>query len=137
MSLAQRFVLDASIAITWAIRDEAHPAADLAFSALRAGSAIVPILWWYEIRNVLVKCERRGRILPEDSDEFLLNLERLRIEVDALSPSPRVMELARKHNLSTYDAAYLLLGLRESLAVATLDEGLEDACLAEGVKLLR
>jgi hypothetical protein len=37
-----RFVLDASIAITWAMRDEDHPLADLAFLTLQSGSAIVP-----------------------------------------------------------------------------------------------
>ena len=137
MTPAPRFVLDASVAIVWALRDEVHPVADLAFSAIQIGSAIVPVIWWYEMRNVLVQCERRGRIAPEDSDAFLIDLSRLRIEVDALSPSPRIMDLARKHNLSAYDAAYLVLAMRESLGVATLDQNLESACRIEAVPLLR
>jgi predicted nucleic acid-binding protein len=134
---APRFVLDASVAIVWALSDEVHPVAELAFSFMQSGSAIVPAIWWYEIRNVLVQCERRGRISSDDSDAFLLNLGRFRIEMDALSPSPRVIELARKHNLSVYDAAYLALALRESLGIATLDHHLESACRIESVSLLR
>jgi predicted nucleic acid-binding protein len=121
----------------WALRDELHPVADLAFAAMQSGLAVVPTIWWYEIRNILVQCERRGRILSGDSDRFLLDLGQLRIEVEALFPSPRVMELARKHNLSAYDAAYLALAIRESLGIATLDQSLESACRIEGVPLLR
>lgn len=134
---ASRFVLDASVAITWGLQGEDHPVADLAWSLLQIGSAVVPAIWWYEMRNVLVLCERRGRISPDDSDAFLLNLHQLRIEIEALSPSPRVITLARKHNLSAYDAAYLALALQESVGIATLDEQLERACLVEGVPLLR
>lgn len=137
MTVAPRFVLDASVTIVWALRDEAHPVADLAFSAMQIGSAIVPAIWWYEVRNVLLQCERRGRITVDDSDAFLVGLGQLRIDVDALSPSPRIAELARKHNLSAYDAAYLALAMRESLGVATLDQGLESACRIEAVPLLR
>jgi predicted nucleic acid-binding protein len=130
-------VLDASVAIVWALRDEVHPVAELAFSMMQVGSAVVPVIWWYEIRNVLIQCEQRGRILPDDSDAFLLNLGRLRIDVEALFPTPRVMELARKHNLSVYDAAYLALAMRESLGMATLDRVLESACRIEAIPLLR
>jgi predicted nucleic acid-binding protein len=137
VNLAPRFVLDASVAIVWALRDENHPIADLAFSMMQIGSAVVPVIWWYEVRNVLIQCEQRGRILPDDSDLFLLNLGRLRIEVESLLPTPRVMDLARKHNLSTYDAAYLALAVRESLGIATLDRALESACRIEAVPLLR
>jgi len=131
-----RFVLDASIAITWAMRDEDHPTADLAFSMLEIGSAIVPAIWWYEIRNTLIMSERRARILPEDSDSFLRSLEQLRIDIDPSSNQSAMMILSRKHGLSVYDAAYLAVAVRDSLQIATLDKALEAAALAEGVPLL-
>ena len=40
--------------------------------------------------------------------------------------------LARAHDLSTYDAAYLELALRQGLPLATLDEPLRDALRAVG-----
>jgi predicted nucleic acid-binding protein len=131
-----RFVLDASVTITWAMRDENHPLADLALHELRSGSAIVPGIWWYEIRNILVLNERRGRIAPEDSAQFLRDLQQLSIEVDFPRDDTRVLNLTRKHGLTVYDAAYLALAVREHLPLATLDKVLASAAEAAGVPLL-
>lgn len=48
------FVLDVSIAACWAFQDEDHPYAKIAFTRIRSDEAIVPNLWWFEVRNVLV-----------------------------------------------------------------------------------
>lgn len=131
-----RFVLDASVAITWAMRDEDHPLADLAFDELSLGSAAVPAIWWYELRNILVLNERRGRITSIDSDQFLRELRQLHIAIAALGPGEEVTELARKHGLSVYDAAYMELAQRERLPLATLDKALESAARSAGIALL-
>jgi predicted nucleic acid-binding protein len=134
--IEMRFVLDASIVITWAMHDEAQPQADLAFTCLQAGSAIVPGIWWYEVRNILIVNERRGRIDPADSMQFLRDLNAFRIDVQFPQDELRVIELARKHSLSIYDAAYLALAMREHLPLSTLDQRLESAARVEGVGLL-
>jgi predicted nucleic acid-binding protein len=131
-----RFVLDASVTITWAMRDEDHPLADLAFRELQSGSAIVPGIWWYEVRNILVLCERRDRIAAADSNRFVTSLEFLHIEVDFPGSAALVTDLSRKHKLSVYDAAYLALAMREHLPLATLDKDLANAASAEDVPLL-
>jgi len=131
-----RYVLDASIAITWAMRDEDHPLADLALSYLTAGSAVIPGIWWYELRNILVVNERRNRITPEDSDRFIQSLEQLSIDTAFPQNGPQTMRLSRKHNLSVYDAAYLALAIEEILPLATLDRDLAAAAVSEGVTLL-
>jgi predicted nucleic acid-binding protein len=43
------------------------------------------------------------------------------------------MHLARAHNLSSYDAAYLELAIRRGLALAALDGKLKTAAHAAGV----
>ena len=131
-----RFVLDASIAITWAMRDEDHPSADLAFLELQSGSALVPGIFWYEIRNILVWNERRGRISPRDSTRFLRDLEQFSIDVDFPHNGTQIVELARAFKLSVYDAAYLALAMNEQLPLATLDKDLKAAALAAGIPLL-
>jgi predicted nucleic acid-binding protein len=131
-----RFVLDASVTITWAMRGEDHPFADLAFHALQTGSAIVPGNWWYEIKNILVLCERRDRISAADSNRFVRSLEFLHIDIDFPGSGAQVMDLSRKYNLSVYDAAYLALAMREHLPLSTLDKALASTALAEGVALL-
>ena len=130
------FVLDASITACWAFQDEHHPDASLAFLQIRAEEAVVPCLWWFEVRNILVVNERKRRIAESDTAAFLLNLSRLRIRVDRVPDEAAVLRLARTHRLSVYDAAYLELAQREGLPLATLDADLQKAAAAERVALL-
>jgi predicted nucleic acid-binding protein len=48
----------------------------------------------------------------------------------------QVLELARRRQLTFYDATYLELAQRERLALATLDQHLANAARAEGVTLV-
>jgi predicted nucleic acid-binding protein len=129
------FVLDASITACWAFQGEDHPDADLAFRQMRSEEAVVPCLWWFEVRNILVVNERRQRIAESETAVFLLNLSRLRIRVDRAPDEGAVLRLARTHRLSVYDAAYLELAQREGLPLATLDAALQKAAAGEGVAL--
>ena len=50
------FVLDASVAGPWALADEPSEAAKRIATRMVIEEAIVPPLWWYEVRNLLVVC---------------------------------------------------------------------------------
>lgn len=130
------FVLDASVTACWAFQDEDHPHARAAFHRIRAEEAVVPSLWWFEVRNILVVNERRQRIAESGTSAFLTHLSRLRIRVDRNPDESTILRLARSHRLSVYDAAYLELARREKLPLATLDAGLQRAAAAEGVAML-
>jgi predicted nucleic acid-binding protein len=130
------FVLDASVTACWAFQDEDHPDASLAFLQIGTEEAVVPCLWWFEVRNILIVNERRHRIAESDTAAFLLNLSRLRIRVDPVPDEGAVLRLARAHRLSVYDAAYLELAQREGLRLATLDAELRKAAACEGVTLV-
>jgi predicted nucleic acid-binding protein len=130
------FVLDASITACWAFQDEDHPDASLAFERVRTEEAVVPSLWWFEVRNILIGNERRRRIAESDTAAFLLNLSRLRIRVDRVPDDGAVLRLARTHRLSVYDAAYLELAQREGLPLSTLDADLQEAAAGAGVAIL-
>jgi predicted nucleic acid-binding protein len=130
------FVLDASIAACWAFPDEQDPRADAALARVRTEDAVVPSLWWFELRNILVVNERRKRIGEPGTTRFLRELSRLRLREDRQPEEAAVMRLARAHRLSVYDAAYLELALRESIPLATLDEELAAAAAAEGTELI-
>ncbi len=131
------FVLDASIAACWAFHDEAHPIANLALERIRTDEALVPSLWWFEIRNILIVNERRGRLAETDTATFLRSVARLGIVIDRAPEESSVLALARKHRLTVYDASYLELAQREALLLATLDKDLQAAANAVGTKLLR
>lgn len=130
------FVVDASVAAVWGLSDEAHPSADLAQQRLESDPALVPALWWYEVRNTFLVNERRGRVKAAETAAFLLILSRLPIRQDRAPEEQRLLSLARQHHLTIYDAAYLELALREGIPLATLDAALMHAAQIEGVPLL-
>jgi predicted nucleic acid-binding protein len=130
------FVLDASIAACWCFHDEHDPRADAAWELLLHERARVPIQWWFEIRNVVLQGERRGRITEQYTADFLQRLERFAIDSADLPDQAATLVLARRHHLTFYDAAYLELAKRENIALATLDRNLATAALAEAVQLV-
>jgi predicted nucleic acid-binding protein len=129
------FVVDASVSACWAFADEDHPVADVAFSSLQTEEAVVPALWWFEVRNILVVNERRGRIHEQETDFFLRALALFRIRIDREPEHAGVLRIARAQGLSVYDAAYLELAYREKLPLATLDRRLGEAARLVGVQL--
>jgi predicted nucleic acid-binding protein len=130
------FVLDASIPACWVRQDEEDPRADTAFARLRSDEALVPSLWWFEIRNILIVSERRKRLTESDTGVFLRDLAGLRVRVDREPEEGVVLRLARTHGLSVYDASYLELAVREAIPLATLDAQLTAAARAERSELL-
>jgi len=99
--------------------------------------AIVPELWWYEVRNILLVGERRKRITAAGSALFLDQLAMINVEIDSSRAEHPMLELARRHLLTVYDAAYLGLAMRRRVALATQDVKLARAGLAEGVEILK
>ncbi len=130
------FILDASIAACWAFQDEDDPIADLALERILTDEARVPDPWWFEIRNILIVNERRGRLTGAAMAAFLNGLARLPITADHAPREADVLMLARRHRLSVYDAAYLELTRREGVPLATLDKDLARAARAEHLSLL-
>lgn len=130
------FVIDASVAAAWLLPDEASQYADAAFARLPDDEVLVPGLFWLEMRNILLVCERRGRIDAANADRALDLLLALTIRPDHAADGALLMRLARRHTLSAYDAAYLELAVRQSLPLATLDAALGRAARAEGLVLV-
>jgi len=129
-----RFVLDCSVTMAWCFEDEADRYSDSVLAALSRDRAIVPSLWSLEVANVLVVSERRGGLSREDGQQFLELLAGLPITVNPSVPEAgELLELARQHRLSAYDAAYLSLALRARLPIATRDRALRVAARATRV----
>lgn len=131
------FVLDASISTAWCLADESSAIAEIAETRLELDFALVPRIWWYEARNVLVVNERRQRLTSADSAAFLRLLSSYPIEFDQEEEEEAIFRFARVHRLSFYDAAYLEIAHRRGILLATLDKGMEAAAQAAGVALLR
>ena len=133
-------VLDASVALSWCFKNEATATADRVLERLATEAASVPAIWHLEIANVLALSERRGRITPANTSEFIALLETLGVVIDAETPSRalgRVLDLARAERLTAYDAAYLELAMRLGIPLASKDADLCDAAERLGVNVLR
>jgi len=132
-----RFVLDASVSLCWCFSDEQSALADRAFALLQGDEeAIVPALWWFEIRNGVTLGVRRKRVSEDEMTVFFARLSEMLIYIAPLPQTSAVFALAQRHRLSFYDAAYLELAQRENIALATLDQALARAAVAEDVPLI-
>lgn len=133
------FVLDASVAISWGFEDEVTPYTDRVLGRLYRETALVPSIWPLEVANGALMGERRKRTSEADTGGLVDLLDRLPIKIDGQSLQ-RVMGpilgLARLHNLSTYDASYLELAVRERLPLATQDDRLRWAAEQAGVSVV-
>jgi len=136
-----RFVLDASIVLTWCFPDEDSGLARYVAELFQLGNtAMVPSFWPHEVLNALLAGEKRKRISAALVQTFLNDLAALPIELEQVTSSnvfTRVQALSRTHALTAYDAAYLDLAIEQRLPLATLDDSLVKACEKGNVKLVR
>ncbi|MGA3066965.1 MAG: type II toxin-antitoxin system VapC family toxin [Tepidisphaeraceae bacterium] len=126
-------VPDASVIVSLIFPDEDAAYAKAVLDAIDADRAVVPTLFWFELRNALLMGERRKRITAHQTGTFLADLRVLPFEVDDEPRETVVLELARRHTLTVYDAAYLELAQRKNLPLATIDGDLIRAATAAGV----
>ena len=130
-------VPDVSAILSQALDGEDASFAEAVIAMIAGSEAVVPTLFWFEIRNALVMAERRKRISAQRATAFLSDLALLPFLVDDLPREASVLDLARKRALTVYDAAYLELAQRRDLPLATLDEALIRAARRERVALFK
>jgi predicted nucleic acid-binding protein len=128
--MTRRLVVDNSVVMSWCFEDEKSDYADGVLSTLIDHEALVPLIWPLEVANVLLVAERRRRLSPANALRFLGLLRSLPIVVEGESLDQtwgEILTLARETGLSTYDASYLNLAIREGVPLATQDSALRRA----------
>jgi predicted nucleic acid-binding protein len=99
---------------------------------------MVPAIWYAEVANSVLRGERQGAISHSQTAYFLNELSLSEIVADEDSPQMRqttVVDLARMHGLTAYDATYLELAMRQGAQLATFDRKLAAAARAAGVRI--
>lgn len=133
-------VLDASLALSWALPDEASAHGDAVLRQVAAAGALVPALWLHEIANGLLMAQRRNRCTTAQRMAFVEELLRLPIEAETAT-ARAVLDgqaaLAERYALTAYEAAYLDLALRRGLPLATQDKAMKSAAAKAGVAVVK
>jgi predicted nucleic acid-binding protein len=134
-------VVDASVALAWALPDESSAYAEAVLAVVEREGLRVPELWAREIPNGLAVAYLRKRLTSADERAFLAALSHLIIDVEEASAALAVIRdgtaAAMRYGLTAYDAAYVDLALREKLTLATLDTAMRRAAEQAGVTVFQ
>ena len=124
-------VVDASIALSWALPDESSVYAEAVLAVAERDGVRVPDLWAREVANGLAIAYRRKRLTSDDERVFLAALSRLNIGVERAPSAINAIHdgaaAAMRYGLTAEDAAYVDLAAREGLRLATLDAAMRKA----------
>ena len=133
-----KVVIDASFVASLFLPDEASEKTAAIAGKLGPADATAPGLLQLEVTNILLMAHRRKRITGAQLKQLSEAFERFPVSYQpAFTAEHRasVLQLAEKHTLTAYDAAYLELCMRLQLSLASLDEALAKAAKAEGVRV--
>lgn len=124
----RRFVVGASVALCWYFEDQAAAYREAVFECLANGDqALVPAVWPLEMVSGLVVAWRQGCIRSEQLEDFVSDLRDLPVEIDSQGCEraySSVFRMSCRHQLSSYDAACLVLALFQGWPLAALNKNL-------------
>ncbi len=132
----KQIIIDASVALTFYLKDEDDEKATALLQSLDEYKIIVPQHWWAEVSNGLLMAERRKRISSSECIEAMTKIMAFEPEIIVASPvdfAEEIIPLAQKYKLTSYDTSYLYLALRKKAILATLDKELKKAAVKAGV----
>lgn len=125
-STSKRYVIDASFLLSFLLPDERLPQITKIIEDFEKGTIDLyssPLLP-YEIHNGLKMATIRKRITPTQARE--LGKAILRWDIVYESPSfDSILALALEHNITVYDASYVLIAKTKHMHLLTLDKQLE------------
>lgn len=129
-------VLDASVAVKWAIPAMNEPLSEHARQLLARHvqgevEFIVPDVFWAEMANVLWKGFRRGRWSRTDAEQGIASmLARDFVTVSSASLLPEAVKIAFENDRAIYDCLYAALAVDARTDLITADERLANALAA-------
>lgn len=129
-------VLDASVAIKWAIPSAREPLSDesLQLSKRYVNNDIdflVPDVFWAELGNVLWKGRRQGRWRQDEAETVAAEvMARDFATVSSAVLLPDALRIAFLYDRSVYDCLYVALAVKSKTDLVTADERLANALAA-------
>jgi predicted nucleic acid-binding protein len=133
-----RIVADASIIGNILLEDEQGDHMDSLLEFVSTADLVEPAHWPIESCGLLLKAARRRRLSATHRDTALGQAQGLiaLAEIETGNRLGAVIDLARQHHISIYDAAYLELAIRMELPLLTSDKGLRSASVKAHIQLV-
>jgi predicted nucleic acid-binding protein len=129
-------VLDASVAIKWAMPLAREPLTDESVRLLKRYvdselEFIVPDVFWAEIGNVLWKGARQRRWRQDEAEAVAADMRaRDFATVSSVRLLPEALRIAFAYDRSVYDCLYVALAVQAKTDLITADERLANALAA-------
>ena len=134
-----RYVVDASAVGPLIFSDEQDKTIPALLEGLAKGECTVPAHWRFEVANQMLMGLRRKRTTHAELIGTLADFATFRVEVDTGSIDrawSASFDLAMRHKLTLYDAAYLELAQRFALCLISFDRALIHAARVDGIEVL-
>jgi predicted nucleic acid-binding protein len=131
-----KLVLDASVAIKWAMPSAREPFTNESLRLLRRyvdGEVdfIVPDVFWAEVGNVLWKGTRQRRWSQDEAEAVAADMQaRAFTTVPSLILLPEALRIAFAHDRAVYDCLYVALAVQSKSDLITADERMANALAA-------
>ena len=130
-------VVDCSVTMAWVFEAERDRYSIDALDVVAVSSVSVPAIWPLEVANVLRTARTGLRVSDDQITKALEMLRSLEFEVATSELGPAEWyEFANRHDLTSYDAAYLELALRRGARLVTRDQRMRRAAERAGAALL-
>lgn len=132
-----QLVIDASVTLSWLLPDEDDEKALSSRNDLLSAELIwAPGHWRLEVANALWMAERRKRLDAAGLAQAVALVSQIPTVIDtetSVHATAETLSLARQHEISVYDAAYLELAMRRGAALSSLDGALRKIAERVGV----
>jgi predicted nucleic acid-binding protein len=129
-------VLDASVAIKWAIPSAREPLTDESLRLLKRYvnseiEFVVPDVFWAELGNVLWKGTRQRRWSKDEAEAVTSDMRaRDFTTVSSLTLLPEALRIAFAYDRAVYDCLYVALAVQLKTDLITADERMANALAA-------
>jgi predicted nucleic acid-binding protein len=129
-------VIDASTVGALVLPDEMGASFERIIQLMSDIEFVQPSHWPIEITGLVLKACRRNRVTPIERSSIREMIAMLikSAEIESKSAALVAFDLAIKHHISVYDAAYLELAIRRGLPLMTGDGALSKALPKAGVE---
>ena len=131
-----RLVLDASVAIKWAMPSAREPLTNESVQLLKRYADaevefLVPDVFWAEVGNVLWNGARQRRWRQAEAEAVAADMRaRDFATVSSLILMPEALKIAFAYDRSIYDSLYVALAVQSKAELITADERLANALAA-------